>query len=89
MSDIRKTVLTGLAVVAFGAGWLSKTVAQEASSYPFVTVFDHEKVNASFAKAVSAGGSMVLFRRTTPQGTYRVNAQSRESVLAPCRTEQM
>jgi mannose-6-phosphate isomerase-like protein (cupin superfamily) len=87
MLTIRKTVLAALAVVAIGAGWLSKTVAQEASSYPFVTVFDHEKVNASFAKAVSAGGSMVLFRRTTPQGAYRVNTQSRESVVAACPTE--
>jgi mannose-6-phosphate isomerase-like protein (cupin superfamily) len=87
MSTIRKTVVTGLAVVAIGAGWLAKTVAQDASSYPFVTVFDHEKVDASFAKAVSAGGSMVLFRRTTPQGVYRVNTQSRESVLAACPIE--
>src|ERR1700693_93584 len=87
MLTIRKAVLAGLAVVVFGAGWLSKAVAQEGSSYAFVTVFDHEKVNASFAKAVSAGGSMVLFRRTTPQGTYRVNTQSRESVVAACPTE--
>ena len=87
MLNIRKTVLAGLAVVAIGGGWLSETVAQEASSYPFVTVFDHEKVDASFAKAVSAGGSMVLFRRATPQGTYRVNTQSRESVVAACPTE--
>jgi len=87
MSNMRKMVLTGLAVVAFGAGWLSKTVAQDASSYTFVTVFDHEKVDASFAKAVSAGGSMVLFRRATPQGAYRVSTQSRESVLSACPTE--
>jgi mannose-6-phosphate isomerase-like protein (cupin superfamily) len=87
MLNIRKTVLIGFAVVAIGAGWLAKTVAQEPSSYPFVTVFDHEKVDASFAKAVSAGGSMILFRRTTPQGVYRVNTQSRESVLAACPTE--
>lgn len=87
MLNIRKTALTGLAVVVIGASWLAKTVAQEVSSYPFVTVFDHAKVDASFAKAVSAGGSMVLFRRTTPQGVYRVNTQSRESVLAACPTE--
>jgi len=87
MLTIRKAVLAGLAVVAIGAGWLAKTFAQEVSSYPFVTIFDHEKVDASFAKAVSAGGSMVLFRRATPQGAYRVNTQSRESVLAACPTE--
>jgi mannose-6-phosphate isomerase-like protein (cupin superfamily) len=79
--------LTALAVVAISAGWLADTVAQEPSTYSFVTVFDHEKVDASFAKALSAGGSMILFRRTTPQGVYRVNTQSRESVLAACPTE--
>ena len=87
MLSLRKIVLTGVAVVAFSTGWLSKTVAQEAASYPSVTIFDHEKVDASFAKALSAGGSMVLFRRTTPQGPYRVNTQSRESVLAACPSE--
>jgi Cupin len=87
MLNFQRTVLTGLAVVAIGVGGLAKTLAQEASSYPFVTVFDHENVDASFAKAVPAGGSMVLFRRTTPQGAYRVNTQSRESVLAACPTE--
>ena len=30
---------------------------------------------------------MILFRRTTPQGIYRVNTQSRDSVLAACPTE--
>ena len=87
MLNLRKTVLTGLAIVAFSAGWLSRTVAQETSSYRFVTIFDHQKVDASFAKALSAGGSMVLFRRTTSQGPYRVNTQSRESVLAACPAE--
>ena len=87
MLHLRKIALIGLVVVAFGGGWLSKTVAQDASSYAFVTVFDHEKVDVSFAKALSAGGSMVLFRRTTPLGPYRVNTQSRESVLAACPPE--
>lgn len=87
MSNIRRIVLAGLAIVCFGAGWLSKTAAQEALSYPSVTVFDHAKVDASFAKALSAGGSMILFRRATPQGPYRVNTQSRESVLAACPSE--
>jgi len=87
MLNIRRIVLTGLAVVAIGSGWLSKTVAQEPSSYTFVTVFDHEKVDASFAKAVSAGGGRILYRRTTPQGIYRVNTQSRESVLGSCPAE--
>jgi len=87
MLNIRRTVLAGLVVVAIGVGWLMKTAAQEPSSYSFLTVFDHKHVDASFAKAVSSGGSMILFRRTTPQGIYRVNTQSRESVIAACPAE--
>ena len=30
---------------------------------------------------------MILFRRTTPQGIYRVNTQSRESILGACPKE--
>jgi len=70
-----------------GAAWLSKTAAQEPSTYTFVTIFDHKKVDASFDKALSSGGGTILFRRTTPQGIYRVNTQSRESVLGACPKE--
>jgi hypothetical protein len=85
MLTIRKTALIAVAIVAMGAGWLARTLAQEpASTYPFITVFDHSKVDASFAKAIPAGGSMVLFRRTTAQGPYRVNTQSRDSASAVC-----
>jgi len=84
MFNIRKTVPVVLTVVAFSAGWLAKTAAQQNSSVPAITYFSHEKVDASFAKAIPAGGSMVLFRRTTSQGPYRVNTQSRDSVTAVC-----
>jgi mannose-6-phosphate isomerase-like protein (cupin superfamily) len=87
MMNIRRFVLAGLLVMAVGAGWLSKTLAEDTSSYTFVTVFDHKKVDASFDKAVASGGSMVLFRRATPEGSYRVNTQSRESVRSACPTE--
>lgn len=87
MFNIRRIVLTCFAMAAISSGWLANTVAQEPSTYSSVTVFDHEKVDASFDKALSAGGSMILFRRTTPQGIYRVNTQSRESVRAACPTE--
>jgi hypothetical protein len=87
MLKMRKTALIGLAVAAIGAGWFAKTAAQEPSTYSNVTVFDHEKVDASFTKAVNSGGGMILFRRTTPQGIYRVNTQSRESGLGACPTE--
>jgi quercetin dioxygenase-like cupin family protein len=70
---IRKSILTGLAVVAIGAGWLAKTIAQENSPSSVVTYFDHEKVDASFAKE----GSVVLFAGQSGQGTYRVRTVRR------------
>jgi mannose-6-phosphate isomerase-like protein (cupin superfamily) len=87
MLNIRKTVLTGLAVVAIGAVWHAKTIAQENSSSGVVTVFDHEKLEASFAKALSNGGSNLLWSRTSSQGTYNVDTHSRESVKAACKPE--
>ena len=51
MWNVRKTVLTGLAIIAIGAAWHAKTSAQENSSSGVVTVFDHEKMDASFTKA--------------------------------------
>jgi mannose-6-phosphate isomerase-like protein (cupin superfamily) len=87
MWNVRKTVLTGLAVVAIGAAWHARTSAQENSSSGVVTVFDHEKLDASFSKAVSNGGSNLLWSRTSSKGTYDVSAHSRESVKAACKPE--
>jgi mannose-6-phosphate isomerase-like protein (cupin superfamily) len=84
---IRKTVLTGLAVVAIGAVWLAKTSAQENSSAGVVTVFDHQKMDASFAKAGSNGGSNLLWSHTSSKGTYNVDTHSRGSVKAACKPE--
>jgi mannose-6-phosphate isomerase-like protein (cupin superfamily) len=84
---IRKTVLTGLAVVAIGAVWHAKTSAQENSSSGVVTVFEHQKMDASFAKAASNGGSNLLWSHTSSIGTYNVDAHSRESVKAACKPE--
>ena len=87
MLNIRKTVLTALAVVAVGAVWHAKTIAQENSSSGVVTVFDHEKLDASFTKAVSNGGSNLLWSHTSSKGTYNVDTPSRESVKAACKPE--
>jgi mannose-6-phosphate isomerase-like protein (cupin superfamily) len=90
MWKVRKTVVAGLAVaIAIGGVWLSRAMAQEQapSTYSFVTIFDHKKVEASFDKALTEGGGRILFRRNSPQGIYRVNTQSRESVLAACPKE--
>ena len=84
MSNIRKTVLTGLAVVAIGAVWHAKTSAQDNSSSGVVTVFDHENLDASFTKAVSNGGSNLLWSHTSSIGAYNVDTHSRESV-SKCR----
>ena len=87
MWNIRKTVLTGLAVVAITAIWHAKTSAQENSSAGVVTVFDHEKLEASFAKAISNEGRNLIWSRTSSQGTYSVYAHSRDSVNSPCKPE--
>jgi mannose-6-phosphate isomerase-like protein (cupin superfamily) len=87
MWNIRKTVVTSLAVVAIGAVWHAKTVAQENSFAGIVTVFDHEKLDASFTKALSNGGSDLLWSRTSSKGTYNVDTHSRESVKAACKPE--
>jgi mannose-6-phosphate isomerase-like protein (cupin superfamily) len=87
MWNIRKTVVTSLAVVAIGAVWHAKTVAQENSSAGIVTVFDHGKLDASFTKALSNGGSDLLWSRTSGKGTYNVDTHSRESVKAACKPE--
>jgi mannose-6-phosphate isomerase-like protein (cupin superfamily) len=87
MWNTRKTVLTGLAVVAIGAVWNTKSIAQEKSSAGIVTVFDHEKLDASFAKAFSNGGSNLLWNHTSSKGTYNVDTHSRESVKAACKPE--
>jgi len=87
MRNVRKTVLTGLAVIAIGAAWHARTSAQENSSSGVVTVFDHQKLDASFAKALSNGGGNLLWSRTSSIGTYTVSTHSRESVKAACKPE--
>jgi mannose-6-phosphate isomerase-like protein (cupin superfamily) len=78
MLYIRKIVLTALAVLAFSAGWLSKTIAQQNPSSPVITYFSHERVDASFAKATASDGGGVLFSRKDRQGrTYEVHTNSR------------
>ncbi len=87
MWNIRKTLLTGLAVVAIGAAWHAKTSARENSSAGVITVFDHEKLDASFAKALSNGGSNLLWSHASSTGTTNVSTHSRESVKAACMPE--
>jgi mannose-6-phosphate isomerase-like protein (cupin superfamily) len=87
MLNIRTTVLAGLAVVVIGAVWDARSTAQEKSSAGIVTVFDHEKLDASFVKASSNGGSNLLWSHTSSKGTYNVDTHSRESAKAACKPE--
>jgi hypothetical protein len=78
MLHTRKIVLTALAAIAFSAGWLAKTTAQQVPSFPLITYFNHEKVDASFSKAAASDGSRVLYSRKDSQGrTFTVHTNSR------------
>ena len=62
MWNIRKMVLMGAAVIAAGTAWHANSAAQEnaASGVGVVTVFDHAKLDASFASALANGGTAPL-----------------------------
>ena len=83
----RRRLLVILVVVAMAVVWHDKTIAQENSSSGVVTVFDHDRVDASFARAISNGGSDLLWSHASRQGTYNVDTHSRESVKAACKPE--
>ena len=86
MWNIRKMVMTGAVVIAAGAAWHATSVAQEsaASGAGVVTVFDHAKLDASFAKALANGGTAPLWSRTSSYGTSDVSVHSRESEKSAC-----
>jgi mannose-6-phosphate isomerase-like protein (cupin superfamily) len=65
---MRTVMMTAMVVVAFGAGWLAKTSAQQKAPAPLITYFSHEKVDASFAQALASTGSRDLFARKDRQG---------------------
>ena len=78
MLSTRKTALTALAAIAFSAGWLAKTSAQQIPSIPLMTYFSHEKVEASFVQALATTGGKDLFTRKDRQGrTWAAHTNSR------------
>jgi hypothetical protein len=85
MWTIRKMIMIGAAVIAAGAAWLVESVAQEnaGSGAGVVTVFDHAKLDASFANALAKGESTPLWSRTSSYGTSVVSVRSRDS-STPC-----
>ncbi|HZP33725.1 MAG TPA: hypothetical protein VFB23_10235 [Candidatus Acidoferrales bacterium] len=90
--NMRKFSLAILAAAAFAAGWFVrgsfvKVAAQEKSSTGVVTVFDRQKLDASFGKALASEGSSLLWSHTSSAGTYNVDTHSRESVKSACKPE--
>lgn len=79
-------VITGAAVIAAAVVWHAETVAQEnaASGAGVVTVYDHTKLDASFAKALANGGTAPLWSRTSSYGTSNVSVHSRDSNKSVC-----
>jgi mannose-6-phosphate isomerase-like protein (cupin superfamily) len=71
-------MMTAAVVVAFSAGWLARTSAQQKPPAPLITYFSHEKVDASFAQALASTGSRDLFARKDRQGhMWAVHSNSR------------
>jgi len=78
MVSMRTVMTTVAVVVAFSAGWLAKTSAQQKTPAPFITYFSHEKVDASFAQALAGEGSRDLFSRKDRQGhAWTIHSNSR------------
>jgi len=86
MWNIRKMIIAGAAVIAAGGASPVKSVAQEnaSSGVGVVTVFDHAKLDASFAKALANGGTAPLWNHTSSYGTSDVSVHSRESTNSAC-----
>ena len=86
MWSIRKTVMTGAAIIAAGVAWYAESVAQEnaTSGVGVATVFDHAKLDASFARALANGGSAQVWSRTSSYGTSELSVHSRESAKSAC-----
>jgi mannose-6-phosphate isomerase-like protein (cupin superfamily) len=78
MLSMRTVMMTAAVVVAFSAGWLAKTSAQQRMPSPLITYFSHDKVDASFAQALASTGSRDLFARKDRQGrTWAIHSNSR------------
>lgn len=85
MPNIPMLLIAGVAVFAAGVASHGESAAQEnASGAGVVTVFDHTKLDASFAKALANGGTAPLWSRTSNYGTSEVSVHSRESVNSAC-----
>jgi len=68
----RKSITMGLVVFAMAGGWVARTAAQEKSTSSSVAYFDHEKVDAAFAK------NAVLFGGESGNAKYKVLTARRD-----------
>jgi len=84
MSSIRKVAIAGVAVVAAAAWPVGAAQDISASGVGVVTVFDHTKLDSSFAQALAKGGTAPLWSRTSSYGTSDVSVHSRESTKSAC-----
>jgi len=84
---MRRFVLLVSALTMIALIWHVRSAAQENSSAGVVTVFDHQKLDASFAKALSSDGSNLLWSHTSAAGAFNVDTHSRESVKSACKPE--
>ncbi len=85
MLNSRSAVLGRLAFVAMAAACSVTLLAQATPGV--VTVFDHEKLDASFSQALANGGGNALWSHISGQKTYTVQTHSRDSVKAACKPE--
>ncbi len=85
--NFRRIVSVSMLAAAMGALWHEKTLAQGEPASGMVTVFDHEKVEASFTKAAGNGGNNHLWGRTVAGVGYDVHTHSRDSLKAACKSE--
>jgi mannose-6-phosphate isomerase-like protein (cupin superfamily) len=85
-STTQKIVVAAAVIIAAGTPWHATSAVQRnsASGAGVVTVFDHGKLDASFAKALANGGTAPLWSRTSSYGMSNVSVHSRESANSAC-----
>lgn len=86
MRNTPNLLMIGAVVIVAGAVWQSTTTGKEnaSSGAGVVTVFDHAKLDASFAKALASGGTAPLWSRTSRYATSNVSVHSRDSANSAC-----
>lgn len=70
--QIRKSILTGLLVLAIAGGWLARSIAQEVSSA--ATILSQAKVSDAFAHP----SFNILFSGKSGEGNFVIMAASRD-----------